>query len=388
MQAAVQIGLDARYAFRSNRRGIGEYIAALLTYFPLVCDERDSFVLFVDRQAELDTIKITDSRFVVRPLTAANPLLWEEVALPRAVRQSQIDLLHLTSNYGPTYVSCPTVYTVHDTIEFLRASFGRPNLSWRHALGRNVRVRTLPHQAKRARAVITLSEASKRDIEHWLGVAPQQIRVIPLAVSDDFQPATDLHAARRLLADVDLDPSVPYVLALGALDPRKNGETLMRAFARVHEVRPDVELRIVGIERPEAYKLPFSQRPAWLHLLGFVPRATLIALLQAASLFVYPSLYEGFGLPPIQAMACGIPVIVSDHPAMAEVIGNAAVRVPATDDSALAEAIRRLLFDKREHSRLVHAGLARAAHCTWRETAARTYAVYQAVLHTPDGSAA
>lgn len=388
MRAPVRIGLDARYAFRSNRRGIGEYVAALIAHLPMVCDESDRFVLFVDRQAELDTVDISDERLDVRPLPTANPLMWEEVALPRAVRSAQIDLLHLTSNYGPTRISCPTIYTVHDTIEFVRTSFGRPNLSWRHALGRNVRVRTLPVQARRARAIITVSEASKRDIEHWLGVSPERIRVIPLAVSDDFRPADDLMALRPLLAQAGFDPDARYVLALGALDPRKNGATLIRAFQRVQALQPAYELRIIGIERPEAYPVPLEPTPPWLRLLGFVPRPTLVALLQAATVFVYPSLYEGFGLPPIQAMACGVPVIVSDNAALTEVIGEAAIRFPATEPEALADALLRLLGDAGERACLTRAGLERATRFSWHETAKATYAAYGAALSPRQDTAA
>lgn len=384
----MRIGLDARYAFREQRRGIGEYVAALIRHLPAVSDERDEFLLFVDRPADLRAVKTIDTRFVVKTLAASNPLLWEEISLPRAARRSAVDLLHLTSNYGPTLAPCPTIYTVHDTIEFLRASFGPSDLSWRHALGRNIRVHTLPRQARRAKVIITVSETSKRDIEHWLGVSRERIRVIPLAVSEEFRPAPDSNTVRTVLSDAGIDPDTPYVLALGALDPRKNGETLIRAFAHVHKARPDVALRIVGIERLKEYPIPLNPTPTWLHLHGFVPRHVLVALLQGACVFAYPSLYEGFGLPPIQAMACGVPVVVSDHAALAESIGTAAVRFPASDSEALADVLLRLLADEGECARLAKAGLDRAAQFTWRATVTRTYQAYRAAFGRSHGPAA
>lgn len=388
MWASVRIGLDARYAFRSQRRGIGEYVAALLAHLPAVANEDDRFVLFVDRQANRQALPITDPRFTVQVLATSNPLLWEEIALPAAARRARLDLLHLTSNYGPSRPPCPTVYTIHDTIEFLRSSFGRPNLSFRHALGRNVRVRTLPAQARRAQAIITVSKTSRGDIARWLGVAPEGVRVIPLGVSDEFRPAADPGAVRMALHDAGFPPEVPFVLALGALDPRKNGAVLIDAFQRVHEVMPELELRVIGIERPDAYPVPFPACPDWLRLTGFVSRATLIVLLQAASVFVYPSLYEGFGLPPLQAMACGAPVIVSDHPALVETIGDAAVRFAATDAEALATAILGVLTDPAERARLAHGGPEHAGCFTWGKTARETYATYRAALLRAQGSAA
>jgi glycosyltransferase involved in cell wall biosynthesis len=388
MKRPVHIGLDARYAFRANRRGIGEYVAALIRHLPAVAADADRFILYVDHQADLDAVAIDDPRFTVRQLSVANPLLWEEVALPRAARGDGIQLLHLTSNYGPSRPPCPTVYTIHDTIEFLRGSFGRPNLSWRHALGRNIRVRTLPYQARNAQLVITVSETSKRDIQRWLGVPADRIHVIPLGVSEEFRPAPSLNEAFTTLAEAGFHRNVPYILALGALDPRKNGSMLIRAFERVYEARPEYELRIVGIENPDAYPLPILPKPSWLHLSGFVPRATLVALMQAATIFVYPSLYEGFGLPPLQAMACGTPVIVSDHPAIAEAVEDGAIRASASNLHGLAGRILQLLEDEGLRHSLAGSGMIRAMRFRWRETARKTYAAYRTALRAAQGSAA
>jgi glycosyltransferase involved in cell wall biosynthesis len=178
-----------------------------------------------------------------------------------------------------------------------------------------------------------------------------------------------------------------YVLALAALDPRKNGPFLIRAFARaeprLRAAGRTAELWMVGAERPEAYPLPLQPAPPWLALRGFAPRATLVRLMQGAAAFVFPSLYEGFGLPVLEAMACGVPVLASDRTSVPEVAGDAGLLFDPTDEEALAGALVRVLCDDALRQRLATRGPARAAGFTWAETARRTYAVFREALGLP-----
>ena len=373
----MRVGLDARYAFRRQRRGIGEYVAALLHHLPDVAAADDAFVLYVDGPADPPALPLPDARFSLRQLPAANPLLWEEVALPRAARRDRLDLLHLTSNYGPSAPPCPTVYTIHDLIEFLRPQFGRVRLPFRHAAGRAVRIRTLPAQARRAAAVITVSEASRRDLVRLLALPSDRIHVVPHGITVEAAPAADPAAVRAELRGRGLAVPETYVLAMGALDARKNGPFLMRGFADVATEFPEAQLWIVGVERISAYPLPWAQPPAWLQVRGFAPREDLVRLISGATAFAYPSLYEGFGFPALEAMACGVPVVASDRSSLPEVVGDAGLLFDPTDQAALAAALRRILEDPGLRRQLVARGRQRLARFSWESAARATYAVYR-----------
>lgn len=376
----MRVGIDARYGFRNCRRGIGEYVAALLCHLPQVAAECDKFFLYVDGPADLQSLRLPDSRFQLRHLRIANPLLWEEVALPTAAAQDRLDLLHMTSNYGPSFSPCATIYTIHDLIEFIRPELGPMSLSLRHAAGRAVRLRTLPRQAREARRVITISQASGDDLIRILRIRANRLRVIPQGVSDGLCAPVSVprvHAALR--AEGYAVPN-RYVLAMGALDPRKNGSFLMRGFAEVHEEFPDVGLVMVGVERQSEYTVPFINYPSWLSVHGFVPRETLIRFVQGATIFAYPSLYEGFGLPVLEAMACGVPVLVSNSSSLPEVVGRAGVMFDPRDQGQLTDGLRRLLRDPDLRAACVAASKEQVNRFSWIETTRRTYEVYREAL--------
>ena len=375
----VRLGIDARYAFRQSRRGIGEYVAELLRHLPACAAADDEFLLYLDGPADPGALVLPDGRFRLRQLGAGNPLLWEEVALPVAAAQDGLDLLHLTANYGPSLRPCPTVYTIHDLIEFLRPTLGPMRLPLRHAAGRAVRVRTLPRQARGARRVITISEASRQDLLRILHLRNERVVVIPQGVSEALRPAADAAAARESLRAQGYRVPERYVLAMGALDPRKNGPFLLRAFARARADLPDVSLWVVGVERPAEYPLPFATAPDWLVLDGFLPREALVRALQGAAAFAYPSLYEGFGLPVLEAMACGVPVLSSDSSALPEVVGGAGLLFDPRSEPQLAAALRRLLGDPALAESCRAAARAQVARFSWAATAEKTYAVYREV---------
>ncbi len=376
----MRVGIDARYAFRQNRRGIGEYVAALLRHLPENAGASDEFYLYLDAAADLRMISLARQPFVVRRIAVGNPLLWEEVSLPMAAAKDNLDLLHLTANYGPTFSPCPTVYTIHDVIEFIRPALGPMHLPFRHAVGRAVRIRTLPRQARKAQRVITISEASRRDLVRILHVNSERICIIPQGLSGDFHPPASAADVRDALRQSGHAVPERYVLALGALDPRKNGLFLMRSFAHIHDEFPDVELWIVGVERPDEYPLAFPSCPPWLKVLGFLERDTLLHFFQGASIFVYPSLYEGFGLPVLEAMACGVPVVSSDRTSMPEILGQAGVLFDPSIEGDLAQSLRKLLSDVTLAQSCKQAARSQAAGFSWRTTVSKTFKVYRACV--------
>jgi glycosyltransferase involved in cell wall biosynthesis len=254
------------------------------------------------------------------------------------------DVLHCTTYYGPVAPRTPTVVTVHDLAV------------WRHpeAFGRWTRAyvpRVVPRVVRAARRVIAVSEFTASELERVLRVPRDRIRVVPNGVDDVFAPDGPR-------ADGD------YVLAVGTLEPRKNLARTVDAAGRL-----GIELRVAGAPGWGGVEV----RGAHVTWLGRVDDAQLATLLRGARCLVYPSLYEGFGIPVLEAMACGTPVVTSRGGATEEVAGGAAVLVDPLDVRDIAAGIERA---DRERDVLRDAGIARAQAFTWDETAARTRAVY------------
>jgi len=283
--------------------------------------------------------------------------------------------------FGPNFVPPPTrkpvVVTVHD-LAFKRYPDTAPH-------GTRRWLRQLEAALRRATCVIAVSQSTKRDLIELLAVPEQRVTVIPHGVDMDvFRPAP-AQVIGEARARLGIDG--PYLLALGGIEPRKNLSGLLSAYARLAaDIRPALVIAGGGVEwNPEGRVLlrealealePSVRR----HVVttGYVTEGDKVALLTGAEALVYPSLYEGFGLPVLEAMACGTPVVTSNVSALPEVAGGAAVLVDPSDPESIAEGISRVLTDGSVRDRLQKVGPARAARFTWSETARRTAGVLHA----------
>ncbi|MEO5925802.1 MAG: glycosyltransferase family 1 protein [Bryobacteraceae bacterium] len=291
-----------------------------------------------------------------RPQSAIDRRWWLW-GLQHEMQRRRVQLFHGT-DFSVPYVprGRPSVMTVHDLSPWMDAS-------WNHATSR-VRSRTpLLLRLGLAKMVITPSEAVRKATIEQFQLAPETVVSVP-------------HAARELFHPVEAAPTpVPYFLFVGTLEGRKNISGLIEAWRAIREQVP-VELWLVGRMR-EGFSIP--EHEGLRHLSG-IDDAALPGLYSGATAFVYPSHYEGFGLPVLEAMQCGCPVITSNDPAITEVAGEAAIHVDAADVAALSAAMRTLLTDASARDRLRASGLQRAAQFHWRETARRTREVYAAAL--------
>ncbi len=304
-----------------------------------------------------------------------------DAAIVRRLRGAEAPLHlpnHHLSRYGPL-VGQPYVVTVHDLIRYFDLTREEPLI---HRPNRRDRlyIRLDVGGMRRAEAVIAPSEATKSDLVRHLGFPDERIAVVYEGVDHDvFQPS-----ARRVA------PS-PYVLVVGSEHPRKNVATIFRALARLKREPRFASLKLVKVGAPGGSEAPFrAQTLAGLRASAlaaeevvFVGHATaheLAAYYAGAACFLFPSLYEGFGLPSLEAMACGCPVVVSDTPALREIAGEAACVVPATDDRALAEAIAAVVTDESVARDLRSRGLAHARRFSWERAAHDTFRVYERLL--------
>jgi glycosyltransferase involved in cell wall biosynthesis len=300
---------------------------------------------------------------------------WWLVGLPTLLGFYRADLFHGTNYDVPVFAPCPTVVTIHDLSLFTQShTHEKANVK----RGK----RRMPIMARRASRIIAPSEWTRREIVEQLGVSPEKIRVIYEAARDGMEPLPP-HLCQGVLDKYRIRR--PYLLYVGTIEPRKNLLTLLRAYdelLRTTSRRP--QLALCGgrgwlydgvFKLVEDLKLQDQVR-----FTGYVDDADLPALYSAAEAFVYPSFYEGFGLPPLEAMACGAPVITSDVSSLPEVVGKAGLTHAPTDARTLTEAMAKLLGDgtAREHFR--REGLKQAAKFSWERAARETQSVYDEVL--------
>jgi glycosyltransferase involved in cell wall biosynthesis len=304
----------------------------------------------------------------------APSLIRVPVATPIAARRQKADLLHMTTYVAPPWSPCPMVVTIHD-LSFLEYPSA---FSWRV---RTMLTTLVPGSVKRAARVIAVSEWTKQDLIRRFGVPPEKIAVTPEAPPPGFRRLPD---AQRLT----LPPGVaePFVLAVGNLEPRKNLARLIEAFGLAVRRQPGFrgQLVLVGKAQRRAGDVQRAVRESGVEsrvvFTGFVSHDDLTLLYNRASLFVYPSLYEGFGLPPLEAMACGCPVLASNATAMPEVLGDAALLVNPLSVEEMAQGMMAVLDQPELAAGLREKGLQRAASYSWEATAARTREVYAQVL--------
>jgi glycosyltransferase involved in cell wall biosynthesis len=374
----MRIAIDGR-ALTGRFTGDRTYWRGLLGALPYSADD---FEFLVYSRTPIPAGELPDTGQIrERVVPAANDRSWTLLALPAALRQDRPDLVHVQYTVPPRALCpCPAVTTVHD-ISFKLFP------EWFPRKDRLLLNLTAPASMRSAARVITDSESSRQDILRAYGLPASHVAAIPLGLPAGFgtAPRPGEPDEATVLRRYGVTP--PYVLAVGVLQPRKNLRMLCEAFGRAKSRgRLPHSLAVAGKAgwstdeetlRAAARAGGGEAAAQALQFTGYVDDADLAALYRAADLFAYPSLYEGFGLPPLEAMACGTPVLVSDAPALPEVVGDAARIVPATDVNAWSTSLVETLTDETVRQRFAKAGPARAACFSWRTTAEQTVAVYR-----------
>lgn len=300
--------------------------------------------------------------------------LWEQAILPLRLKRS--DMLFSPANSGPLCVRRQVV-TIHDVVTLDRPEwFGNAKAALYRAI--------TPRLARRVARVITISEYSKQRLLAHVPMDERRIVVIPNGVDARFCPQ-DASTVDRMRATLRL-PGGRYVLSVGTLEPRKNVPRLLQAWSQVVGSLPD-DIGLVLTGKQDQAELfarvsGLDALPPRVHLTGHVSDALLPALYAGATALAFPSLYEGFGLPPLEAMASGVPVLSGNLTSLPEVVGDAGVMVDPTDVEAIADGLRRLLLDEGLRQSMIPKGLARAAQFSWDLTAQRTWEVLQEAAET------
>jgi len=373
-QTPRHIGLNAHLlslAQTYRGAGINWYIHNLLLNLALA-DQENQYTVFLGDRRFPPNLGLT---LRTSWLPTTHPLVrigWEQLVQPFVLWQEKIDLLHSLAFITPLVSPCPSVVTIYD-LSFIIFPQGFKYFK-RLYLALFTRL-----SAQKARRIITISESTKRDTVRLLGVSSKKVDVVYCGVDEAFRPLPEGEVAsfrqKRGLPE-------RIMLFVGTIEPRKNVARLVEAYSRLRDGQ--VKL-VIGGARGWLYEEVFA-RVEELGLTGdvlfpgYIPPDELPLWYNAAELFVYPSLYEGFGLPPLEAMACGTPVITSNVSSLPEVVGEAGLTVDPMDSEGLAEAMSQVLSDEALRQSMRERGLDRAARFSWAEAARETAEVYRRAL--------
>ena len=374
----MRVGINAHLlSFGQTYRGAGisRYIRNLLAHLSEALGEDDATVFLADRRLPPD-LAAGKLEWAFSPLPTARPpvrILWEQVLAPAECLRRRLHVLHSAAYVQPLLCPCRSVLTIHDLSFLLMPEAFRP--------GNRVYLTTLTRlSARRADRIIAVSESTRRDAVRLLGVPPEKVTVVHHGVEPEFRPIRDpdvLAAFRRRRGLPEA-----YILFVGTLEPRKNVPTLLRAYAQARREFGVSQRLVVAGGKGWRYA-PTLRLVEELGLRddvlfpGFVPLHELPLWYNGASLFVYPSRYEGFGMPLLEAMACGTPVVTSRCSSLPEVVGDAGVLVEPDAVADLATALARVLGDGDYRADLSSRGLARAAGFSWDKATRQTVGVYR-----------
>jgi glycosyltransferase involved in cell wall biosynthesis len=372
----LRIAIDAHSV--GTRLGGNESYAINLIEALAQVDAVNDYTLFVTTAEAYDRFNARWPNFKVRTTLPHTPLIRIPLTLSAELRKNPVDVLHVQFT-APPFCPCPIVLSVHDlSFEHVPQTFKRRSRT-------QLRL-TVRHSAKRAARVLSLSEHARQDIISTYGIDSDRISAIPLAAPSHFARVNDDTELQRVRHTYGIERD--YILSVGSIQPRKNLARLIKAYALLRDKRGKQNLP----------QLVMAGKCAWLFdetlrsledsgvkdsviLTGYVPEKDLPPLYSGATCFVYPSFFEGFGLPPLEAMKCGAPAIVGNATSLPEVVGDAAICVDPFDISAIASALDRVISDSNLRHELSVKGQARARQFDWRETARRTLDVYRQVVN-------
>ncbi len=382
----MRIGIDAKFLTHPQKGGFKTYTENLIRAIAEV-DKENEYILYIDRQPlETDLIPVQPN-FSISVVSGDHKIYgmpWrEQYTLPQQIKKDNLDLFHAPCLTAPIWLDIPLVVTLHDMIWFYphrytgnKVWFSRRGLmSWYY--------RIVPEMiARRANAVITVSEAAKQSIIQYMRIDDDHIFVTYEAANSLYHPL-DEHRTGDIIEKYHLQSN--FILGIGSADPRKNIKMLIRAYAQLSEpLKQNYQLAIVYNHKSlasesflEAEHLGVLDRVLFLEE---VSDQDLACLYNRASLFVFPSLEEGFGLPPLEAMACGTPVLAANNSSLPEIVGDAALQFDAENVGELAELISSVLANPELQLEMKKRGIDRAATFSWKRCGIETIEVYKNIV--------
>jgi glycosyltransferase involved in cell wall biosynthesis len=375
----MKIGIEAQRIFRKKRHGM-DMVAVELIRNLQVLDTINEYYVFVNQEEDSSCISESPNFKIVRLPPSPYPI-WEQWYLPRAAKKLGLDILHCTSNTAPFWGKIPLVLTLHDIIYLEKLNFRSG--TWYQRLGNLYRRWNVPQIVPKAARILTVSAYEQKRIqEHFSKESPSKTVVVHNGVSLHFQ-LIDPGLQEEKRKSYGLPEN--FILFLGNTDPKKNLKGVLEALAILENadqlslplVMPDFgEEELMSLLR----SMGAPNLRSKIHLTGYIPNQDLPAIYAKATVFLYPSLRESFGLPILEAMACGCPVITSNTSSMPEIAGDATILIDPFDTKSLAEAIQHLLLNASKRQELISKGLTRPPMFSYRKGAEKVFDIYTTIF--------
>jgi len=380
----MRIGIEAQRLFRKRKHGI-EFVAIELIKNLQILDKRNQYFIFVKPDDDNTCVSETEN-FKIIEIKAPTYPIWEQLALPHIVRKMKCDVLHCTSNTAPIYPKLPVIVTLHDII-YLEKSFLniiRSKGTNYQRFGNIYRRIIVPGIVKSAKRIITVSEFEKKRIIDFFGLSSEANKVVSIynGVSKHFKKIENTSELEQVKKRYGLPDD--FILFLGNTDPKKNTANVLKAYAAFLMSYPGkIDLVILDYDTEQLAQqldeIGLGELTENIHLTGYVVNNDLPAIYSLSKLFLYPSLRESFGIPLLEAMCCGTPVITSNTSSMPEVAGDAAFFVNPEESSEITEAIVKLNRNNELRNELIQKGYTRSAEFSWEKMARNVLKIYESI---------
>ncbi len=373
----MRIGIEAQRIFREKKHGMDFVVLEQIRFLQKI-DTKNQYFIFVNEGPDNQVIE-ESSNFKIFVFGGAYPL-WEQMYLPKKASELKLDLLHCTSNTAPINCPVPLIVTIHDLIYLETNPLTASGYSSYQKFGNLYRRIVVRKLCKSADLIITVSHSEKERFKEMGLAREDKVKVIYNGVSPHFKPISDQQYLKEIRSKYKLPER--FFMFLGNTDPKKNTPNTIRAFARYCKAYGTEHKLVIGDLDPEVIKQYLAKDGLeeyfeHIHFTGYILNTELPALINLADVFLYTSLRESFGIPLLEAMACGTPVITGDKSSLPEVAGKAALKVDVSEPDLIVAAMHQLIDDESLRGEMRDLGIDRSSEFSWEQTAKGVLELYQ-----------
>lgn len=375
----MKIGIEGQRLYRKKKHGMDMVALELIKHLQKI-DLENEYVIFVNPDEDRDCIPQAPNFKIVELKGGPYPT-WEQWALPRTAKKEGCDLLHCTSNTGPIFSSVPLITTLHDIIYLESISIFKKGGTWYQKFGNMYRRWIVPTVVKKSKKVVTVSNFEKERISEFMGLK-KNLMSIYNGVGEHFKKIEKQSELDKAKAKYNLPDN--FLFFLGNTDPKKNTPNVLKAFADFN-AESDVKYKLVMLDYEENALMQVLNDIGHpeirndIVMTGYVPNNEMPTIINQCKVFLYPSLRESFGIPILEGMACGVPVITSNTSSMPEIAGDAGLLVNPYEPQEITEAIKQILSDEKLRNSLCEKGIQQASKFSWRKMAENYLELYNTV---------